>query len=370
MIIGVPKEIKELEFRVGLSPSCVKILVDDGHTVLVQSNAGDQIGFSDDLYRAAGARVEATAEAIYEAEMIVKVKEPLEEEYPLLTEGQILFCFLHLSPNPALTRALVESACIAIAYETVTNSRGSLPLLLPMSEIAGRIGIQEGAHALQMIGGGKGVLLGGAAGVLPGKVVVIGGGAAGTEAARIAMGMGADVTIVDTNLVRLKELELSYAPKLKTLYSNPVSVGESVAGADLVIGSVLIPGKRAPKIITREMVQAMEHGSVLVDIAIDQGGCAETSRPTTHTTPTFIEEGVVHYCVTNIPAACSGTSTKALNNATLSYVRRLAAEGYRVALKSDADLMNGLNVCRGFVTNANVAEDLAYDYHFPESVLA
>jgi len=369
MIIGVPKEIKELEFRVGLSPSCVSILVSDGHAVLVQAGLGEPIGFTDDLYRKAGAKIVETAEEVYEAEMIVKVKEPIESEYPLITEGQILFCYLHLAPNAELTRHLVESGCIAIAYETVTDERGRLPLLVPMSEIAGRIGVQEGAHSLQMVGGGKGVLLGGAPGVLPGKVVVVGGGVAGTEAARIAIGMGGDVTILDHNLPRLKELELTYSPKLKTLYSNDVSLAAAIAEADLVVGSVLVPGKKAPKLITREMVKSMSHGSVIVDIAIDQGGCAETSRPTSHTSPTFIDEGVVHYCVTNMPAACAGTSSLALTNATLRYTRQLAMEGYELALKSNPGLCNGLNVCRGFVTNLHVADDLGYDYRPAEEVI-
>jgi len=369
MIIGVPKEVKELEFRVGLTPSCVTILVNDGHTVLVQSNAGEPIGFKDEHYRKAGAKIVETAEEVYEAEMIVKVKEPIASEYSLLVEGQILFCYLHLAPNTELTKRLVDSGCVAIAYETVTDTQGRLPLLIPMSEIAGRIGVQEGAHALQMVGGGKGVLLGGAPGVLPGKVVVIGGGVAGTEAARIAIGMGADVTILDNNLPRLKELELTYSPKLKTLYSNPVSVANVVEQADLVIGSVLIPGKTAPKLLTREMVKTMAHGSVIVDIAIDQGGCTETSRPTTHTNPTYMEEGVVHYCVTNMPAACAGTSSLALTNATLRYVRQLAIEGYELSLKSNEGLRNGLNVCHGFVTNSHVAEDLGYDYRPAEEVL-
>ncbi len=369
MIIGVPKEIKELEFRVGLTPACVTILVNDGHDVIVQSNAGENIGFTDDLYRKAGAKIAENAEEVYEAEMIVKVKEPIESECLLLSEGQILFCYLHLAPNLELTQMLVDSGCIAIAYETVTDAQGRLPLLVPMSEIAGRIGIQEGAHALQMIGGGKGVLLGGAPGVLPGKVVVIGGGVAGTESARIAMGMGADVTILDNNLFRLKELELAFSPKLKTLYSNPVSVANVVKDADLVVGSVLIPGKTAPKLLTRDMVKSMEHGSVIVDIAIDQGGFSETSRPTSHTMATYMDEGVVHYCVTNMPAACSQTSSIALTNATLRYTREIAMEGYQVALQSDPGLRNGLNVCHGFVTNSHVAEDLGYEYQPVEDVL-
>ncbi len=369
MIIGMPKEVKELEFRVGLTPACVAILTSDGHEVLCQSSAGESIGFTDEKYRKAGAKIVGTPEEVYRADMVIKVKEPIESEYPLIREGQILFCYLHLAPNLALTEKLVESGCVAIAYETVTDKHGRLPLLVPMSEIAGRVGVQEGAHALQMIGGGKGVLLGGAPGVLPGKVVVIGGGVAGTEAARIAIGMGADVTILDNNLVRLKELELSYAPMLKTLYSNPVSVADSIAEADLVIGSVLIPGKTAPKLITKEMLKRMDPGSVIVDIAIDQGGCGETSRPTTHTRPTYTEEGVVHYCVTNMPAACSKTSSLALTNATLKYARDLANLGYQKALKLDPGLRNGLNVCKGYVTNEYVAGDLGFDFKPPIEAL-
>lgn len=369
MRIGVPKEVKECERRVGLTPACVSILVRDGHDLLVQSGAGVDIGFTDNLYQKAGAKIAEDAEEVYQAELIVKVKEPIESEYPLISEGQILFCYLHLAANLQLTEKLLASRCIAIAYETVTDTHGRLPLLIPMSEIAGRVGAQEGAHALQMIGGGKGVLLGGAPGVLPGKVVVIGGGVAGTEAARIAMGLGADVTILDNNINRLKQLELAYSPKLKTLYSNPVSVAAAVKDADLVIGSVLIPGKKAPKLLTKEMIQSMEPGSVIVDIAIDQGGCTETSRPTTHKVPTFIEDGVVHYCVTNMPAACAQTSSLALTNATLNYTREIAVKGVREALYCDPGLRNGLNVCRGFVTHFPVAEDLGFNYRPAEEVL-
>lgn len=370
MLIGMPKEIKDLEFRVGLTPACVEILVKDGHQVLCEKGAGKEIGFTDDYYQNAGAKIVSTPEEIYEAELVVKVKEPIQSEYPLIKKGQLLFCYLHLAPNLNLTQMLIETGCIAIAYETVTDRQGGLPLLIPMSEIAGRVGVQEGAHALQMVGGGKGVLLGGAPGVLPGKVAVIGGGVAGTEAARIAMGMGADVTILDTNLTRLKELELAYSPKLKTLFSNPVSVASAIARADLVIGSVLIPGKTAPKLITKEMLANMEPGSVIVDIAIDQGGCAETSRPTTHTNPTYTEEGVVHYCVTNMPSACSKTSSLALTNATLKYIRDLANMGYQKALTSDLGLRSGLNVCKGLVTNENVASDLGFDFVPPIQAIA
>lgn len=362
MRIGVPKEVKEFEFRVGMTPACVKILVDEGHQVTTQAKLGEKIGYTDEQYRKAGARIVETPAEVYESDMIVKVKEPIESEYPLLRYGQLLFCYLHLAPNRPLTEALIKSGCVAIAYETVTDREGRLPLLIPMSEIAGRIATQIGAHCLQIAEGGKGVLLGGAPGVLPGKVVVLGGGVAGTEAARIAMGMGADVTILDNNLKRLKELEVDYSPALKTLYSNPVSIAAAVRDADLVIGSVLIPGKTAPKLITKEMVLSMQQGSVIVDIAIDQGGCCETARPTTHSNPTYVEGGVVHYCVTNMPGACSRTSSQALTNATLRYARLLAAKGWREAILLDPGLREGLNVALGKVTNAPVAADLGYQY--------
>jgi len=369
MIIGIPKEVKDHEYRVGLTPSAVAVLVQEGHRVMVQSGSGDRIGFTDRLYESVGAQIVKTAEEVYEAEMIVKVKEPVETEYPLLKENQILYCFLHLAPNPQLTQALIDSKCIAIAYETVTDSHGHLPLLLPMSEIAGRISIQVGADAIQMVNGGKGVLLGGAPGVHPAKVVIIGGGVAGTEAARMAMGLGADVTVLDRNLKRLKQLDLQFSPMLKTLFSNSYSIAESMAKADLVIGSVLIPGKSAPRLITREMIRSMEPGSVFVDISIDQGGCAETSKPTTHSDPIYKEEGVVHYCVTNMPGACSKTASQALTNATMFYAIELANKGYTQAFHEDPDLLNGLNVCKGHITNEAVASDLGYEYVEPEKVL-
>lgn len=369
MRIGVPKEVKTMEFRVGLTPACVSVLVQDGQEVWVQSGLGEAIGYSDEAYASSGAKIVFSPKEIYSCDMVVKVKEPIPEEYPLLREGLVLFCYLHLAPNPELTKALVDSKVIAIAYETVTDRFGHLPLLVPMSEIAGRISIQEGAHALQMVSGGKGVLLGGVPGVLPGKVTIVGGGVVGTEAARMAMGLGADVTILDTNLRRLKELDILFMHRLKTLYSNPVSIAEAIADADLVVGSVLIPGKRAPKVISREMIAAMGPGSVFVDVAIDQGGCSDTSRPTTHTSPTYVVDGVVHYCVTNMPGACSRTSSQALTNATLSYVRALARGGYVTALQKDRGLQDGLNVCNGKVTNEPVAADLGYSYYPPEQVL-
>lgn len=370
MIIGVPKEIKNHEYRVGATPSLVSLLVKAGHQVYVQTHAGDQIGYSDQLFIAAGAKIAKTAEEIYECEMIIKVKEPQDSEFPLLKEGQILFCYLHLAPDPVQTEHLVASKVVGIAYETVTDTHGRLPLLVPMSEMAGRIAIQEGATCLQLNNGGKGVLLGGVPGVLPGRVVVIGGGVVGTESARMALGLGADVTILDRDLSRLRALDALFGPRLKTLYSSPTNIDEAVTRADLVVGSVLIPGKTAPKLITREMIKKMSPGSVFVDVAIDQGGCSETSRPTTHADPTYVVDGVVHYCVTNMPGACARTSTQALTNATADYALMIANKGWKKALLEHVGLRHGLNVCYGQVTNEPVAHDLGYPYISPESLLA
>lgn len=370
MIIGIPKEIKEHEYRVGATPAMVRALIEaGGHQILVQKGAGAKIGFTDEMFEAAGAKIVSSAKEVYAAEMIIKVKEPQASEFPLLYEGQILFCYLHLAPDPVQTKHLVEKRVVGIAYETVTDSLGRLPLLVPMSEIAGRIAIQTGAVFLQMNNGGKGLLLGGVAGVLPANVVVIGGGVVGTEAARMAMGLGANVTILDRSLDRLRQLDALYAPKLKTLYSSSSELEYIIAGADLVIGAVLIPGKTAPKLVTRTMLRKMAPGSVIVDVAIDQGGCLETSRPTTHGNPTYVEEGVVHYCVTNMPGACARTSTMALTNATLSYAIEIANKGYRQALLENKGLKDGLNVCHGHVTNASVAYDLDYPYVSPQEVL-
>lgn len=369
MIIGIPKEIKEHEYRVGATPQVVHAFVAAGHQVLVETKAGEKIGFSDAMYAEAGAKIVAAAPEVYRAEMIVKVKEPQPSEFPLLFEGQILFCYLHLAPDPEQTRALLEKKVVAIAYETVTDAQGRLPLLVPMSEIAGRIAIQAGAVSMQMDKGGNGLLLGGVPGVFPANVVVIGGGVVGTEAARMAMGLGANVTILDRNLERLRYLDALYAPKLKTLYSNATELENVLRTADLVIGSVLIPGKKAPKLITRAMLRQMVPGSVIVDVAIDQGGCAESSRPTTHGSPTYVEEGVLHYCVTNMPGACAKTATLALTNATLEYALQLANKGYRQALKDHPGLREGLNVHLGEVTNAPVAHDLGYTFTPPQKVL-
>lgn len=369
MKIGIPKEVKKDEFRVGATPETVRAFIEASHTVQVQSNAAQKIGYTNEMYQKAGAEIVESAKEIYQNEMIIKVKEPQDTEFPLLYEGQILFCYLHLAPDPEQTRALLERKVIGIAYETVTDELGRLPLLIPMSEIAGRVAIQAGAAALQMVNGGRGTLLGGIPGVKPGKVVILGAGIVGTEAMRMALGLGADVTILDRSLPRLRELDKIFAPALKTVYSTPAAIEEAVIQADLVIGGVLIPGKLAPKLVTHATVKKMLPGSVIVDVAIDQGGCIETSRPTTHSQPTFVLDGVVHYGVTNMPAACARTSTQGLTNATLPYALKIANMGYRRALQEDRHLRDGLNVYKGAVTNAFVAADLGYEYEAPEALL-
>ncbi|MBA3958409.1 MAG: alanine dehydrogenase [Parachlamydiaceae bacterium] len=369
MLIGIPKEIKNHEYRIGATPSMVRMLVEAGHTVRVQRNSGTQIGFTDEMFSAAGAQIVNSPADIYACEMVIKVKEPQESEYPLLREGQILFCYLHLAPDPVQTKHLLESKVIGIAYETVTDNHGKLPLLVPMSEIAGRISIQVGATSLQMNHGGKGVLLGGVPGVFPGRVTIIGGGVVGTEAARMALGLGASVTIIDRDLNRLRTLDSLFGPHLKTLYSTPSNIEESIVRSDLVIGAVLIPGKTAPRLITRDMLRKMTPGSVFVDVAIDQGGCAETSRPTTHQDPTYVVDGIVHYCVTNMPGACARTATLALTNATVDYALKIANKGYKQALSEYSGLRDGLNVCLGNVANEHVAADLGYKYVAPNKLL-
>ncbi len=369
MLIGIPKETKIHEYRVGATPAMVRALIEAGHQVLVQSACGAKIGFSDALYIAAGGKIVPSAEKVYEADMIIKVKEPQSNEFSLLKEGQILFCYLHLAPDPEQTAQLLQKKVIGIAYETVTDVQGRLPLLVPMSEIAGRIAIQVGATCLQLNMGGKGALLGGVPGVPPAKTVVIGGGVVGTEAARMAMGLGAQVTIVDRDLHRLRTLDALFGPHLVTLYSSSSSIEEALVGADLVVGSVLIPGKTAPKLITHSMIKKMSEGSVLVDVAIDQGGCSETSRPTTHADSTYVVDGVIHYCVTNMPGACALTSTKALTNATMDYALKLANKGYKQALREYPGLRDGLNVCLGHVTNPYVAADLDYPFVPPAELL-
>lgn len=370
MRIGVPKEIKVHEYRVGLTPSGVRELVAHGHEVLVQTQAGAAIGLSDAAYEAAGAKLAPDAASVFaQADMIVKVKEPQPVECRMLREGQVLFTYLHLAPDPEQTRLLVESGCVAIAYETVTDGRGGLPLLAPMSEVAGRMSIQAGAHAMEKAQGGNGVLIGGVPGVAPADVVVIGGGVVGYNAARIAVGMGADVTIFDRSLPRLNWLDTVFDGRLRTLYSTVDAVEQHVARADLVIGAVLVPGAAAPKLVSRAMLRQMKPRSVVVDVAIDQGGCFETSRPTTHQNPTYVEEGVVHYCVANMPGGVARTSTFALTNATLPFVLALADKGYKRALIEDANLREGLNVHLGAVTYKAVAETLGYAYQSAREAL-
>ena len=371
MLVGVPKEIKVEEYRVGMVPGSVRELIHHGHQVLVETKAGGGIGFDDDAYRAAGAEVAGGAEEVFaRAEMVVKVKEPLESEYKRLREGQVLFTYLHLAPDLKQTQGLIDSGCIAIAYETVTGAGGGLPLLAPMSEVAGRMSVQVGAHCLEKEQGGSGMLLGGVPGVAAAKVVVIGGGVSGTNAARMAMGMEAHVTVIDKNLAQLYALDLQFGPTLNTIFSTVDNIESHVMGADLVIGAVLVPGAAAPMLVSREMIRGMQPGSVLVDIAIDQGGCFETSRPTTHTDPTYVEEGAVHYCVTNMPGAVARTSTIALNNATLPFAMALADKGHRRALAEDPHLKQGLNVAGGKVTYKAVAEAHGLPYVAPEEALA
>ena len=363
MRIGVPKEIKVHEYRVGLVPGSVRELAHHGHEILVEHNAGIGCGFDDEDYRRAGAAIAPDAAQVFaNADMIVKVKEPQTSELKLLRENQVLFTYLHLAAEPAQAAGLVSSGAIAIAYETVTDEGGGLPLLAPMSEVAGRMAIQVGAHCLEKEQGGAGLLLGGVPGVPAAKVVIIGGGVVGTNAARMGMGLEASVTVIDKALPRLYALDLQFGPALNTLYSTLDNIEQSVITADLVIGAVLVPGAAAPKLVTRDMIRRMRPGSVVVDVAIDQGGCFETSRPTTHANPTYVDEGVVHYCVTNMPGAVARTSARALNNATLPFVLALADKGPGRALAADRHLRAGLNVHRGRVTHEAVARDLGLRY--------
>jgi len=371
VLVGVPKEIKAQENRVGLTPTSVRELVHHGHGVIVETRAGQGIGFSDEDYIRAGAEIAtAAADVFAKAEMIVKVKEPQPSETKMLREGQVLFTYLHLAPDPVQTEGLVASKATAIAYETVTDRHGRLPLLAPMSEVAGRMSVQVGAHCLEKRQGGAGVLLGGVPGVQAANVVVIGGGVSGTNAARMAMGMEARVTVLDRSLARLEELDMRFGGQLNTMYSTVDALERLVAEADLVIGAVLVPGAAAPKLVTAEMVKTMRPGSVLVDIAIDQGGCFETSHATTHEDPIYIVDEVVHYCVANMPGAVARTSTMALNNATLPFVLALADKGHRKALADDPHLMQGLNVCGGKVTYRAVADALKLPYVPPQEALA
>lgn len=363
MLIGTPREIKVHEYRVGLTPAGVKELKSHGHQVLIETGAGAGIGLPDEAYQAAGADIVGSADEVFaRAEMVIKVKEPQPVECAKLRDGQILFTYLHLAPDPAQTRGLVDSGCIAIAYETVTDGRGGLPLLAPMSEVAGRMSIQAGAHAMEKAQGGNGVLLGGVPGVAPAEVLILGGGVVGYNAARIAVGMGANVTILDRSLPRLNYLDSVFGGRLNTIYSTVDTVEFYAARADLLIGAVLVPGAAAPKLVTRAHLQLMQANAVLVDVAIDQGGCFETSRATTHQNPTYVEEGIVHYCVANMPGGVARTSTFALTNATLPFALALADKGYVEALKSDPCLLEGLNIHRGQVTYRAVADALGYAY--------
>lgn len=370
MLIGVPKEIKNFEYRVGLVPSSVRELIANGHQVIVQKSAGEKIGFDDESYRHVGARIADTAKEVFDqADMIIKVKEPQPEECRMLRENQVLFTYLHLAPDPEQAKLLQASGCVAIAYETVTNHLGGLPLLAPMSEVAGRMAIQAGATSLEIINGGRGMLLGGVPGVAPAKVVVIGGGVVGTNSVRVAMGMGAYVVVIDKSLDRLYHLDLQFGSKINTVFSTTDAIEEHVLTADLVVGAVLIPGASAPKLVTKKMLSGMRAGSVIVDVSIDQGGCFETSRPTTHENPTYVVDGVVHYCVANMPGGVPRTSTFALNNATLPFVLALANEGYKKAMHRDRHLLHGLNVAHGKITYKAVAEALGQAYVPAEQVI-
>ncbi|MBK1666880.1 alanine dehydrogenase [Rhodovibrio sodomensis] len=370
MLIGVPSEVKVHEYRVGLVPAGVRELVHHGHQVIVQSGAGAGIGMFDADYQDAGATiVDDAAEVFAKADMIVKVKEPLAREYTQLSEDQLLFTYLHLAPDAEQTRGLVDSGCTAIAYETVTDAHGRLPLLAPMSEVAGRMSAQVAAHCLEKNQGGKGVLMGGVPGVLPANVVVLGCGVSGMNAARMAMGMQAKVFAIDKSLDKLNEVDLYFGRELDTLYSTVDHIEKAVEAADVVIGCVLVPGAAAPKLVTHDMVRKMRPGSVMVDVAIDQGGCFETSRPTTHDAPTYVVDDVVHYCVTNMPGAVARTSTFALTNATMRFVLALADKGVKRALGEDPHLMNGLNVHKGQVTYKAVADNLGYDFVPPQQAL-
>ena len=370
MLIGVPREIKDQEYRVGLTPGSVRELAAQGHGVLVESGAGAGIGATDADYLAAGGEISARAEDVFaRAEMIVKVKEPQAEERKRLRRGQVLFTYLHLAPDAEQARELVASGAVCVAYETITSASGALPLLAPMSEVAGRMSVQAGAHCLEKAQGGMGILLGGVAGVPPAKIAILGAGVVGSNAALMAVGSGAHVVVLDRSIDKLRRIEEIFGARAVTVFSNRESVERHVLSADLVIGAVLVPGAAAPRLVTREIVGRMKKGAVLVDVAIDQGGCFETSRATTHSNPTYVVDGVVHYCVANMPGAVPRTSTYALNNATLPYVLALAQHGYREALRRDPHLAAGLNVHEGQVTCREVAEALGYPFVDPVAVL-
>ena len=363
MIVGLPKEIKDNEYRVGLTPAGARALADAGHRVIVEKSAGEGSGFEDALYERAGAEIIPSADDVWGgAEMIVKVKEPIEPEYPRMKEGLLLFTYLHLAPDPKQTQALLEHKVTGIAYETITDRRGTLPLLTPMSEVAGRMAVQVGAQYLEKMNGGRGVLIGGVPGVPAARVVILGGGVVGTNAAKIAVGMGAQVTIVDKNLDRLRELDDIFLSKISTLASSAYAIHGAISEADLIIGGVLVPGAAAPKLVTREMLKDVMKGAVIVDVAVDQGGCIETTRPTTHSNPTYYVEDVLHYCVANMPGAVPRTSTFALTNATLPYAIRLANHGFLDAISSDPGLKEGVNTYAGKMTYKAVADDQGLEY--------
>ncbi|HJY26690.1 MAG TPA: alanine dehydrogenase [Pyrinomonadaceae bacterium] len=363
MIIGLPKEIKDNEYRVGLTPAGVRALKDAGHDVRVETNAGAGSGFEDSLYERAGAKIIGSADEVWaNAGMIVKVKEPIAPEYPRMREGQLLFTYLHLAPDRELTKQLIERKVTGIAYETITDRRGTLPLLTPMSEVAGRMAIQVGAHYLEKMVGGRGILLGGVPGVPAARVVIIGGGVVGTNAAKMAVGMGAQVIIIDRDLDRLRELDDIFLSKISTLASSAYMIHDAISQADLIVGAVLVPGAAAPKLVTREMLKDVPNGAVIVDVAVDQGGCIETSRPTTHSDPTFYVEGVLHYCVANMPGAVPRTSTFALTNATLPYALKLAKKGFLEAIATDPGLKEGVNTHAGHCTYEAVASAQGIPY--------
>src|ERR687894_2307285 len=363
MIVGLPKEIKDNEYRVGLTPAGVRALTDAGHKVVVERKAGEGSGFEDALYERAGAQMLDTADEVWaQGEMIVKVKEPIAPEYPRMREGQVLFTYLHLAPDNELTKQLLERKVTGVAYETITDRKGTLPLLTPMSEVAGRMAVQVGAQYLEKMNGGRGVLVGGVPGVPAARGVILGGGVVGTNAPKIAVGMGAQVTIVDRNLDRLRELDDIFLSKISTLASSAYAIHGAISEADLIIGAVLVPGAAAPKLVTREMLKDVSKGSVIVDVAVDQGGCIETTRPTTHSNPTYYEEGVLHYCVANMPGAVPRTSTFALTNATLPYALRLANRGFLEAISSDPGLKEGVNTYAGKMTYKAVADDQGLEY--------
>ena len=371
MKIGVPKEIKNHEYRVGLTPSSVRELAALGHEVLVETNAGAGIGATDAVYQKAGAKIAANADEVFKAaDMIVKVKEPQAAEIARLRPGQILFTYLHLAPDPEQCKGLMASGAVCIAYETVTQPGGGLPLLAPMSEVAGRMAVQAGAHSLEKAHGGMGTLLGGVAGVAPAKIVILGAGVVGSNAAQIAVGTGAQVVVIDRSIEQLRRMDRLLGARVMTIFSNRDNIERHLHSADLVIGGVLIPGAAAPKLVSRQLVSEMKPGAVVVDVAIDQGGCFETARATTHAEPTYVVDHVVHYCVANMPGAVPRTSTYALNNATLPFALQLAEKGWKAALRENPHLKAGLNVCAGKVTYREVAEALGHPYHEPDALLA